>query len=499
MGDINRKMAHGAFWMVLFKLLERSIGLVSTVILARLLIPEDFGLIAMATAIIAVLELLGAFNFDVALIQNSQAGRSHYDTAFTCNVLFGLSCALLLLLLAWPAANFYHEARLAPVMAWLAFSTAIGGFENIGVVAFRKEMRFEQEFKFLLAKKLIAFCVTMILAFILRSYWALVVGMLTSRICGVVISYLSQSYRPRFSLAARNELFRFSRWLIFNNILFFLLHRSADFIIGRFAGSRGLGLYTLAYEISNLPSTELVAPINRAVFPGYAKIAGDPAALRDSYLDVAGMIALIAMPICAGIAAVAEPLVLIMLGGKWQEAGPLIRILAIYGLLGALLTNTGAACIAVGKPKLITAVAVVQTLILIPLLVIGTKWGGVMGAAWACLFTGALAFPLGVAVTLKTINLKFKAYVQTIWRPVSAACGMYLLVNTYLALTVPGTQAMLLLQLLSAVSLGALAYIGMTLTLWKLTGSPRGAEKAMLAQIKPRIPERFKSFFNNYG
>jgi O-antigen/teichoic acid export membrane protein len=220
-------MAHGAFWMVLFKLLERSIGLVSTVILVRLLLPADFGLVAMATSIIAVLELLGALNFDAALIQNPNAERRHYDTAFTFNVLFGSVCALLLLLLAWPAAGFYNEPRLTPVIAWLALSTWIGGFENIGVVAFRKNMRFDQEFKFLLAKKLIAFAVTVSLAFALRSYWALVVGMVTSRACGVVISYFSQAYRPRLTLSARHELLHFSRWLLLNNILFFLVQDSS--------------------------------------------------------------------------------------------------------------------------------------------------------------------------------------------------------------------------------------------------------------------------------
>jgi O-antigen/teichoic acid export membrane protein len=135
---IGRKMAKGAAWMVGFKLLERSIGLISTIILARLLIPEDFGLIAMANAVIAVAELLQAFSFDVALIQNQQATREDYDTAWTLNILLAASCAVLLAAAAYPLSVFYGDPRVESVIYWLALGMLTQGFENIGIIAFRK-------------------------------------------------------------------------------------------------------------------------------------------------------------------------------------------------------------------------------------------------------------------------------------------------------------------------------------------------------------------------
>ena len=198
MSDMNKKMAKGAAWMVLFKIFERSIGLVSTIILARLLVPADYGLVALAMAIISVLEVLGAFSFDVILIQKQQADRSQYDTAWTFNVIVGVVSAIALAFLARPVAVFYADSRLEWIIYALALAPLASGFDNIGVVAFRKNMEFHKEFKFLVAKKIVAFAVTLAVALLFRNYWALIVGTITSRFAGVALSYISQSYRPRF-------------------------------------------------------------------------------------------------------------------------------------------------------------------------------------------------------------------------------------------------------------------------------------------------------------
>jgi len=170
--------------MVLCKLVERGLGLVSTIILARLLLPQDFGLVAMAMSLVAGLELMGAFSFDIALIQNQNAERRHYDTVWTFNALFAAFCALALLVLAKPAAQVCQEHRLENITYVLAFATLVGGFENIGIVFFRKELTFAKEFRFMLRKRLVGFFVTIPLAFTLESYWALVAGIVAMKAGG---------------------------------------------------------------------------------------------------------------------------------------------------------------------------------------------------------------------------------------------------------------------------------------------------------------------------
>ncbi len=289
-------MASGALWMVFFKLLDKSISLLSTVLLARLLLPTDFGVVAMATSFIVMLEALSAFGFDTALIQRQSTSPAHFDTAWTFNVVMGLSIGTLMLALSIPISRFYGVASLVPVICTLAFASAVQGFENIGVVMFRKELNFAREFRYLLGKRIVVFLVTVPLAIALRSYWALVIGTVAGRINGVALSYLMQSYRPRFSLAARADLFHFSKWMLLFNALGFLKERSSDFVVGRLAGAHALGIFNVSSDLANMPGTELVAPINRAVFPAYARLAHDLDALRAEYLSVMSMVGLLGHP-----------------------------------------------------------------------------------------------------------------------------------------------------------------------------------------------------------
>lgn len=487
----GRQIAKGAAWMVLFKFTERGLGLISTIILARLLVPQDFGVVAMAMSVIAVLELMGAFSFDLALIQNAKAGRDHYDTAWTFNLLFALISALLLVLLALPMADFYVEPRLEFVMYWLALGMAIQGFENIGVVAFRKDMRFDKEFKFLFGKKIISFAVTVPLAFILHNYWALVIGTLTGRVAGTVLSFIVHEYRPRFSLAARSELFHFSKWMLFNNLAQFLRYRSADFIVGRFGGPHGLGLFSVAYEISNLPTTELVAPINRAVFPGYANMSHDIPALREGYLSVAAVIALLSLPAAFGIAVIAPLLVPVFLGDKWLEAIPLIQVLAVFGAMVAIQNNNGPALLALGKPQVMTGLAILSGVLFLPTLILLTMWYGVMGAAWANLIIALVMIPIGYAFIFRALDMTTMHIVREIWRPIAATAIMTASVQWYVAqIASANTLGMQITHLLVSIVIGFITYLLSSLALWQISGRPLGAEQHVLDYLQRFLERR---------
>lgn len=485
MENLGRKMAKGAVWTVLLRITRRVIGLVSTVILARLLVPEDFGLVAMAMSIIAVLELLSAFSFDVALIQNQDARREHYDTAWTFNVIFLVCSALILLLLAEPAARFYEEPRLEAVMYLLALGTFIQGLENIGVVAFQKELEFNKEFTFTLAKATAGFIVTVSLAFVFHNYWALVAGTLFSKFTGVAVSYLIHPFRPRFSLAARHDLFHFSKWLLLNNILFFLNARSSDFIIAKIAGPHALGLFNVGYEISTLPSAELIAPINRAVFPGYAKMSKDTCILRQGFLKVISIIVLFVLPAGAGVAAIAGPLVRVVLGNNWLEIIPVIQLLGIYGILTGLQSNTSYIFLALGKPKILTVLVGAQVMLKIPLLVLGISHSGVIGAAWAFLATEALVVPFFYLQVLRMLGLRIAPIGTAIWRPLVATLVMIFIVNSWQrAWIAPINIQGQIVQLFELALVGAVSYVFAMTTLWRLSLKPDGAEKLILEKAR---------------
>jgi len=481
MTDLKHRMAKGAAWLILFKLVERGIGFISTLILARILVPADFGLVAMATSVLAGLELLGAFSFDMALIQNRNAARRHYDTAWSFGLAFGVFKALLMCALAIPAAAFFSEPRLEGVMYALALCTAIQGAENIGIVAFQKDLEFHKEFWLGLARKLAGFVTTITLAYLLESYWALIAGVFAMRITSVVLSYTMHPYRPRWSWQAAGELFNYSKWLLLNNALIFLNNRGTDFIIGRFSGARSLGLYSVAYELANLPTTELVHPISRAVFPGYAQMAHDLPQLRQAFLQVIGLVALLTIPAGLMIGLLAEPVVRVLLGVKWLDAVPMIQALAVFGVVRSLHGPTGSIYLALGRPRFIAVLQLIQLVVAASLMFWLVPSQGAVGAAWALLIGASTAMLINYVVILRDLHLQLTQLVAVLWRPLAGAVAMgvaLFLVEPWRPLAAGAGQQLLLLLLLG--SMCTLAYLGAVILGWIGAGKPDSAESQIL-------------------
>lgn len=471
--------------MVAFKLIDRSMGLISTIVLARLLVPADFGLVAMAMVLIVALQLLVSFSFDVPLIQNRNAGRDQFDTAFTINLLFALGAAAVLALLAHPAALFYAEPRLELVVYLLAGGFALQGAANIGPVMFRKEMRFDREFRFLLLKRSASLLVTIPLAFWLRNYWALVIGQTFGTVVSVILSYTVSDYRPRLSLKARAELFHSSKWLMINNILQFLNGRAADFLIGRVAGAQALGFYTIATEVATLPTTELVAPINRAAFPGYARVAADLDQLRSSFLNVIGTIAVFAIPAGIGIVMVADLMVPAVLGWKWEAMVPAMQILAMFGVVQAVQTNIAYIYLATGKPRMLAVVGVIQFILLMAFLLPGLHYWGVNGAAWAFFIAAACMVPVNQVFLARTLSLGYFEFGARMVRPLLAALAMAAAVAALRwAVPLPRLTPAYIAMLLGAVALGALAYGLALYLLWRAAGQPAGPELFVFSKVE---------------
>lgn len=475
--------------MVGFKLIERSIGLISTIVLARLLLPEDFGLVAMATSVIAVAELLQAFSFDVALIQNQEATRKDYDSAWTLNILLAAGCAVLLAVAAHPMSVFYGDHRVESVIYCLALGLFVQGFENIGIVAFRKELTLHKDFWFLLAKKITAFTITVSCALYMRNYWALIIGMVSSRFVGVGLSYLVHPYRPLLSLARASALVHFSKWLLITNALGVARSRTADIIVGRMAGAHALGLFTMSYEISNLPTTELSAPINRAVFPGYAALSSDTNALKHGVLRVMSVILLLTIPAAFGIAMIAESLVDALLGSKWTGAVPLIQVLAIFGLVSSLQSNLGFVFVAKRQARFITFWSIAMLLLQLPLVIIGVYLSGTTGAAVGLLASVVIPLPFVVRAVSRLVGLHAADWGAIAWRPVISSMIMGVILWGWLSIASPGPNfsAPSLFTLLSSISLGAVSYCLSIFALWILAGCPIGSESYLFERVKALI------------
>lgn len=478
-------MAVGAAWMVATRFAIRGLGILNTLILARLLLPEDFGLVAMASAFYGLIEVFSQFSFDLALIRDQQAGREAYDTAWTFGVLRGLATALVMVAGADAAADFFKDPRLAGVIMVMAGVAVIDALRNVGTVDFRKELDGRREFHFLLGGKLTAMVVTIVLAFTWRDYRALVAGLAAGSVASTLLSYVMHPYRPRLSLARWRELFHFSKWLVVHNVLVYFGEHADAFVISRMAGARALGLYTLAFDIANLVVTELIAPIRRIVFPGYAKLAREPEALARGFLDTFSLVAMAAVPLAAGFGLVADPMVRLFMGPNWVDAVPLIRILAAAGVIRALGASSGSVLLAIGPPRLFGVFSAINLAVLVPLLVWWSSAYGVQGAAWAIVVSSGVILVLHAGADIRLVRLPVWRVVGAVWRSLAAAGAMGAVVMAIEAEwpTDSGT-ALLAAQLAVEILAGALIYVGCHLTLWAACGRPLGAEAHALAAVR---------------
>lgn len=485
------QIAKGAAWMVLFRLLDRSVGLISTAVLARLLLPNDFGLVAMAMSVIAIIELATAFSFEVALIQMAQPRRQHFDTAWTLNVLIALGGAAVTALAAAPAAAYYGDPRLTVVMLVIGAGWLIGGFENIGTVNFRREMNFAAEFRLMATKRMASFLVTLTCALVFRSYWALVIGMVSGRVIGVALSYLMHKFRPRPDLSCARELFSFSGWMLVNSLLSVAAARAPHFVVGRSFGAQSLGAYTVAAEIAQLAQSELIAPINRAMFPGYARLISDPPLFRKTCVDATAAILLIALPVSVGIAVLAGPFVRLLLGAQWGEAVPIIQVLALAAAVSAMTSNNISIYLALGRPYLATGIQAMRLVALAAGIALAGQSLGVIGVAYAELGAAFASMVVSLATLFAATGVRPWAFFGALWRPLAASAlmGWAILaaVNPGFAADSPGRAAS---QLLAGVVIGALVYPAAIALLWRLFGHAGSIEAQVVSRLLTAWRER---------
>lgn len=458
----------------------RALGLVSTIILARLLAPEDFGIVAMAMVVVGFLEVFTQTGVDLALIRDAHATREHYDTAWTFEILQAAALALALLIAAPFAARYFGDARVLHVMQLLSLRAFIGGFENIGVVAFRRDMNFDREFWFGIFKKMGTVALTISAAFVFRSYWALVIGLIGGRALDVLISFAMHPYRPRLTLAQIRHIWGFSRWLLLARVANLANRKLDEFIVGGQAGTAVMGNYFIASDLATAPAEEIVLPMSRGIFPVYSREQDDRARLAESFLTVLRSTAYLCVAAGLGVSAVAPELVPLLLGEQWLAAVPLMQWLGVWGALMGVALAIDPLLLATGRAALLACFKWLQLAVLAPALVYSGLAAGVVGiaAAKTLVMLGMLVlFLLWVA---RSESLSFKRMLGAIAPAWVAGVGMYWVVLR--AAELLHGQA-LWLRLGAEIATGAFIYLGLVLLMWRMRGAPAGPEREVVERL----------------
>lgn len=478
-----KNVVRGSGWMIAARWAMRVIGLVSTMALARLLAPEDFGLIAVALLAYGAVEAISYAGVDLALMRPGHDSRAHCDTAWTIQLLQGLFVAACLAVAAPFVAHYFNEPR-ALVVTWLiALRAPIESLQNIGVVAFRKDLDFAKEFRFVLINKLLGFAAVICAALWFRSYWALVAGSLAGSALGVWLSYRMHPYRPRLSLARFHEIWGFSKWLVVSRLGSYLNRKCDEFVVGSYAGTTAMGNYHVANDLATLPSNEVVMPVRRAMFPALAKIDKSADEYSRAVLLSFSGVAIVCLFIACTLALVATDLVTVVLGNRWPDAAVLMRWLALFGGLSALILVLEVPLWIAGKTRMAAIQSWLELGLLLPLSVWAVKSDGAEGVAVARAGVGLLMLPLMMALVGRAGIISLTALASAVWRPAAAALGMMTLLSWLPASQIDSP----ILRLFLTGTACALVYPAILLILWRMSGAPNGIEHDVLHQARARL------------
>lgn len=475
------RTARGAGWVMAWRLGMRVLGLISTLVLVRLIQPADFGVIALATSFMQTIDGMLTLGTEEAVIREAMPGRAFYDTAFTLNLLRGLSVTILIAVLAYPAARFFEDPRLGPVLLFIACLPVLDAFANIGAVDFRRDFAFHKEFAIMVLPKLCGIVAAITAAALLRSYVAMLFGIAVNRLLRVVMTYVMHPFRPGLSLEAWRRLAAYSLWTWLLSLAVLVRDRSDSLLIGRLMNTAAVGFYSVGAEIAALPTTELIEPLGRAAFSGFAASQHGKADVGETFLRLIGATALLTLPAGVGLSLIAAPLVALAFGPGWEQAVPVLRVLSlsftimVFGHLSLLLLSAHAL---LGRLAGITLTGALARVGLLALLIPGF---GLSGAAIGVAVAVVLEQALAVATALRQMRVEPAALFRRIWRPVLAVAAMAaVLVGTGLGWSADNSVPILL----EAVVGGGATYAAVLLASWMLAGHPAGAETDVLTLLR---------------
>jgi len=477
MDSIKGRLTRGAVWIGATRALMNLVGFVSTIALARLLSPDDFGLVALATTILAIASSVTELSLASALVHHADPTEAHFDTAFTLGFVRSALVGGVLCALASPVAHLYEDARLVDILLFLGATSVLGGLANPKTVLLSKNLIFWQEFALNVSQKVVGFLVAVGVAIAYRSYWSLILGSATAQLASVLLSYAIAPYRPRFRLRHAKELFSFSVWLSLGQAVNILNWKFDHLIVGYFVGKPALGVYTFADNLAALPTREATTPIAQTLFPGFAHLAGDKPRLTSAYQLAQSTVCAIALPVGVGFAAIAHPLLTLTVGNKWQSAVLVIQILVITIAFQTLATTLQPLAMAMGETKMLFRRDVLSFVIRIPFIIVGMLVGGLLGIVWARAISSAVGTLVNMELVKRLLHLPLRAQFSANSRALISV--MLLGVTTFVTGRVfeAGASApQLAFQIGAIVAVGFVTYIASMLTLWRFARRPPGPE-----------------------
>lgn len=414
--NLKRASLSALVWSVAEKWGAHIFSLGVFLLLARLLGPEEFGLVAMAGVYIVFAQVFVDQGLSSALVQREPLTSSHLNSAFWFSVALGIVLTLISWLLAPVVANIFDEPALIVVLRWLSFVLVVNSLSGVHVALFQRRL----EFKPLAVRTLIATLVSGIVAIIMAlqgfGVWSLVAQQLVAATLKLGLLWLQSPWRPalEFSFSAMKELMSFSLNMLGNNLVEFGNRQFDKLIVGYFLGPVILGYYVVAYRVYKLLLVMLSGAVGQVAFSSFSAIQSDHDRVRSTFYNITRMGAFIAWPVFAVVAIYASSIVGLLLDEQWNRIVPILQILLIAGALECILTFNASVFYALDKAHWRFYIGLINTLVSIVMMLISVHYGLIYIALSHTIRIFALS-PLPLYLIKKLIGLEFRQYLLGLW------------------------------------------------------------------------------------
>jgi O-antigen/teichoic acid export membrane protein len=396
----------------------------STVVLARLLTPADFGLVAMVTAITGLAAAFQDLGLSEATIQRQEINHQQVSTLFWINAAVGLGLTLITASLAPVLARFYHEPRLKEITLWLSLTFFLSGLAVQHGALLKRQMRFLALGVRDVASYALALPVGIILAWRGAGFWAIVSLPLTSTFLQMVLSWAMCRWVPSVPRRGANvrSMVVFGGSIATSYLVFNVMRSADNVLIGRYLGAGPLGLYSRAYNLVMQPARQLFDPVGSVAIPAFSRLQGDPERFARYYLRTINLMIWISAPIFGFLFVAAEPVTLLILGHKWLAAAPVFRILAIFALAQLLYGSTIWLFVCRGESKDLLKLSVFTAPILIGGYFIGLPFG-ITGVALSASLVQLAILPWVMQYTFRGTHLTVRRLGQAMSHPIALCLG----------------------------------------------------------------------------
>ena len=430
---LSSKVSKGVVWVTAAMISARVLRFVSAVIMARLLVPSDFGLMAIAMAVVSLTEGITPTGFSAALIQKQEKTEYLLNVVWTFELARCLVLFLILLLSAPLSAYFFNEPKVTFILQVIALSLVFQGLRNVGVIYFRKNLDFHKQFAFEIIPGIANILVAIPLAFILKNVWALVWSSLTSSIVTCVISYIMHPHRPRleFEIKKAKELFDFGKWILGTSIIAIVMEQGVTMFLGKFLGMSILGFYNRAWAFSAMLFQQMVAIVWQIGYPLYSQLQLDIVKLKRVYIKTLQLLTFVGIPMAGGLFILSRDFTHLFLTNEWLPIVPLIQILCLQAIIGFVRTPAGILVMAYGRPSINAKTAALGLIILVILIYpFSLRWG-VVGTVFS-LFLSVLFPSLIVCyIVIKMMKCSFSEFVKPI---LFSSIGVAVMISTIFAI-----------------------------------------------------------------